>query len=47
MWQLVEGVEGLPRVPGAGHPITGGNVSLYNETDGLAIIRRRSLAWSG
>jgi phosphoribosylformylglycinamidine synthase subunit PurL len=38
MWQLVEGVEGLAEACAAlDIPITGGNVSLYNETDGLAI----------
>jgi phosphoribosylformylglycinamidine synthase subunit PurL len=38
MWQLVESIEGIAeacRVLDA--PITGGNVSLYNETDGKAI----------
>jgi phosphoribosylformylglycinamidine synthase len=35
------------RVPCARVPITGGNVSLYNETDGTAIIQRRSSASSG
>jgi phosphoribosylformylglycinamidine synthase len=38
MWQLVEGVEGLAEACTAlDIPITGGNVSLYNETDGQAI----------
>jgi phosphoribosylformylglycinamidine synthase subunit PurL len=38
MWQLVEAVEGLAEACRALEiPITGGNVSLYNETDGLAI----------
>jgi phosphoribosylformylglycinamidine synthase len=39
MWQLVEAVEGIAeacRVMDI--PITGGNVSLYNETDGRAIV---------
>jgi phosphoribosylformylglycinamidine synthase len=39
MWQLVEAVEGIAdacRVLDI--PITGGNVSLYNETDGRAIL---------
>src|ERR1700741_3491093 len=38
MWQLVEGIEGIAeacRVLNV--PITGGNVSLYNETNGEAI----------
>jgi phosphoribosylformylglycinamidine synthase subunit PurL len=38
MWQLVEAVEGLAEACRALEvPITGGNVSLYNETDGQAI----------
>jgi len=38
MWQLVEAVEGLADACRALEiPITGGNVSLYNETDGNAI----------
>jgi phosphoribosylformylglycinamidine synthase len=38
MWQFVEGVEGLAEACRAlDVPITGGNVSLYNETDGQAI----------
>ncbi len=38
MWQFVEAVEGLAEACRAlDIPITGGNVSLYNETDGKAI----------
>ncbi len=38
MWQLVEAVEGIAEACRAlDLPITGGNVSLYNETDGKAI----------
>ena len=38
MWQFVEAVEGLSDACRAlDIPITGGNVSLYNETDGSAI----------
>jgi phosphoribosylformylglycinamidine synthase len=38
MWQFVEAVEGLADACRAlDIPITGGNVSLYNETDGVAI----------
>ncbi len=38
MWQFVEAVEGLAEACRAlDIPITGGNVSLYNETDGMAI----------
>ena len=38
MWQFVEAVEGMGEACRAlGVPITGGNVSLYNETDGRAI----------
>src|SRR4029079_8361449 len=39
MWQFVEAVEGIAEACTAlGVPITGGNVSLYNETDGRAIF---------
>jgi phosphoribosylformylglycinamidine synthase II len=39
MWQFVEAVEGLAEACRAlDIPITGGNVSLYNETDGRAIF---------
>jgi phosphoribosylformylglycinamidine synthase len=38
MWQIVEGIEGMAEACRAlDVPITGGNVSLYNETDGAAI----------
>ena len=38
MWQLVEAIEGIAEACRAlDTPITGGNVSLYNETDGQAI----------
>jgi phosphoribosylformylglycinamidine synthase II len=38
MWQIVEAVEGIAEACEAlDVPITGGNVSLYNETDGAAI----------
>ena len=38
MWQLVEAIEGIAEACAAlDTPITGGNVSLYNETDGKAI----------
>ncbi len=38
MWQFVEAVRGIGEACRAfGVPITGGNVSLYNETDGNAI----------
>ncbi|HWW84099.1 MAG TPA: phosphoribosylformylglycinamidine synthase subunit PurL [Vicinamibacterales bacterium] len=38
MWQLARAIEGIGAACRAlGVPITGGNVSLYNETDGLAI----------
>jgi phosphoribosylformylglycinamidine synthase len=38
MWQLVESIEGIAEACRAlDVPITGGNVSLYNETDGQAI----------
>ena len=38
MWQLVEAIEGISEACVAlDVPITGGNVSLYNETDGKAI----------
>ena len=59
MWQLVEAVEGIAEACRAlDMPITGGNVSLYNETDGRAIYptpvigvvgadRRRAIACVG
>src|SRR5438094_10135697 len=38
MWQFARAVEGIGEACRAlGIPITGGNVSLYNETDGKAI----------
>ena len=38
MWQLVQGIEGIGEACRALNvPITGGNVSLYNETNGEAI----------
>jgi phosphoribosylformylglycinamidine synthase len=38
MWQFAQAVEGIGEACRAlGVPITGGNVSLYNETDGKAI----------
>jgi phosphoribosylformylglycinamidine synthase II len=38
MWQLVEAIEGIAEACRVlDTPITGGNVSLYNETDGQAI----------
>jgi phosphoribosylformylglycinamidine synthase len=38
MWQLVQGIEGIAEACRALEvPITGGNVSLYNETDGTGI----------
>jgi phosphoribosylformylglycinamidine synthase len=38
MWQLARAIEGIGEACRAlGTPITGGNVSLYNETDGNAI----------
>ncbi len=39
MWQFVETIEGLRRACEAlGTPITGGNVSFYNETSGVGIF---------
>ena len=38
MWQFAQAVEGIGEACRAlGVPITGGNVSLYNETDGNAV----------
>jgi phosphoribosylformylglycinamidine synthase subunit PurL len=38
MWQLAESIAGMGEACGAlGIPVTGGNVSLYNETSGRAI----------
>ena len=39
MWQFAEAVAGIGEACRAlDIPITGGNVSLYNETDGKAIL---------
>jgi phosphoribosylformylglycinamidine synthase len=39
MWQFAKAVEGMGAACRAlGVPITGGNVSLYNETDGTAVL---------
>ena len=39
MWQLAQAVQGIGAACRALEiPITGGNVSLYNETDGRAIL---------
>jgi len=39
MWQFAEAVAGIGEACRAlGTPITGGNVSLYNETDGAAVL---------
>jgi phosphoribosylformylglycinamidine synthase len=39
MWQLVQAIEGLGEACRAFEiPVTGGNVSLYNETEGRAIL---------
>ena len=39
MWQLGQAVEGIGEACRAFEiPVTGGNVSLYNETDGRAIL---------
>ena len=47
MWQFAQAVEGIGEACRAlDIPITGGNVSLYNETDGRAFCRRRCLASS-
>ena len=47
MWQFSEVVDGMTEACNAfGTPITGGNVSFYNETFGATSIRRRCSAWS-
>ena len=39
MWQLIESIEGISEACEAlGVPVVGGNVSFYNETDGLDIF---------
>ena len=46
-WQLRECVEGLAEVCRAfDTPVTGGNVSLYNESPPAPSTRRRPSAWS-
>ena len=48
MWQFGRAVEGMAAACRAlDIPITGGNVSLYNETDGRGVCRLQSLEWSG
>jgi phosphoribosylformylglycinamidine synthase len=48
MWQFAEAVAGLGEACRAlGTPITGGNVSLYNETDGTGILPTPVLAVVG
>jgi phosphoribosylformylglycinamidine synthase subunit PurL len=48
MWQLVESIEGIAEACRAlDVPITGGNVSLYNETDGKAIYPTPTLGVVG
>ena len=44
MWQLGEAVAGIGEAAVRSGAITGGNVSLYNETDGRAIDPPRSSA---
>ena len=39
MWQFIESVEGMGQACEVfATPITGGNVSFYNETNGVAIL---------
>jgi phosphoribosylformylglycinamidine synthase II len=48
MWQFAKAVEGIGAACRAlGVPITGGNVSLYNETDGKAIYPTPTIAVVG
>src|SRR4029453_2729063 len=48
MWQLVESIEGIAEACRAlDVPITGGNVSLYNKTDGKAIYPTPTLGVVG
>jgi phosphoribosylformylglycinamidine synthase II len=48
MWQLAEVVRGLADACEAlGTPVVGGNVSLYNETDGRAILPTPTVAMLG
>jgi phosphoribosylformylglycinamidine synthase len=48
MWQLVESIEGIAEAcRSLDVPITGGNVSLYNETDGKAIYPTATLGVVG
>jgi phosphoribosylformylglycinamidine synthase subunit PurL len=48
MWQLVESIEGIAEAcRSLDVPITGGNVSLYNETDGKAIYPTPTLGVVG
>lgn len=47
-WQMAESVAGMGEACRAlGTPITGGNVSLYNETDGTAILPTLTIGMLG
>jgi phosphoribosylformylglycinamidine synthase len=48
MWQFSEAIDGLARACSAlGIPIVSGNVSLYNETDGAAVLPTPTVAMVG
>ena len=47
MWQFAQVIHGMRDACDALKvPVVSGNVSFYNETDGVPIFRRRPLAWS-
>ena len=48
MWQIVEGIEGISEAGRALRvPVVSGNVSLYNETDGTAVLPTPTVATVG
>ncbi len=48
MWQMVEGIEGIAEAGRALEvPVVSGNVSLYNETDGTAVLPTPTVATVG
>jgi len=48
MWQFAQGCEGIKEACGAlNTPVIGGNVSLYNETEGVSVFPTPSIATVG
>ena len=47
MWQFEQAIAGIRMPAQLGLPVVSGNVSFYNETNGIEIPPRRSSGWSG